>query len=85
MKEKIDQLIEKGHSYLKSINQYEEQNLLEICSDDETIDPAVTEFLSEERLDIRNFFLYRIQRRMDLEEKRWKMYYHHLGTIKMLI
>ena len=60
MKEKIDQLIEKGHSYLNSINQYEEQNLLEVCSDDETIDSAVTEFLSEERLDIRNFFLYRI-------------------------
>lgn len=60
MKEKIDQIIEKGHSYLNSINQYEEQNLLELCLDDVTIDSDITEFLGEERLDIRNFFLYRI-------------------------
>lgn len=60
MKEKIDQIIEKGHSYLNSINQYEEQNLIELCLDDVTIDSDITEFLGEERLDIRNFFLYRI-------------------------
>ena len=60
MKEKINQIIEKGHSYLNSINQYEEQNLLKLCSDDVTIDSDITEFLGDERLDIRNFFLYRI-------------------------
>lgn len=37
MKEKIDNIIEKGHSYLNSISQYDEQNVLNLCSDDEHI------------------------------------------------
>ncbi|MDU3433632.1 hypothetical protein [Veillonella sp.] len=60
MKEKIDNIIEKGHSYLNSISQYDEQNVLNLCSDDEYINSDIDEYLDGEQLDLRNFFLYRI-------------------------
>ncbi|MEZ7590362.1 hypothetical protein [Veillonella atypica] len=60
MKEKIDNIIEKGHSYLNSISQYDEQNVLNLCSDDEHINSDIEEYLEGGQLDLRNFFLYRI-------------------------
>lgn len=60
MKEKIDQIIEKGHSYLNSISQYDEQNVLNLCSDDEYINSDIEEYLEGGQIDLRNFFLYRI-------------------------
>ena len=60
MKEKIDNIIEKGHSYLNSISQYDEQNVLNLCSDDEHINSDIEEYLDGGQLDFRNFFLYRI-------------------------
>lgn len=60
MKEKIDNIIEKGRSYLDFISQYDEQNVLNLCSDDEYINSDVDEYLDGEQLDLRNFFLYRI-------------------------
>lgn len=60
MKEKIDNIIEKGHSYLNSISQYDEQNVLNLCSDDENINSDIEEYLDGGQLDLRNFFLYRI-------------------------
>ena len=60
MKKKIDQIIEKGHSYLNSISQYDEQNVLNLCSDDEYINSDIEEYLEGGQIDLRNFFLYRI-------------------------
>lgn len=60
MKEKIDNIIEKGRSYLNSISQYDEQNVLNLCSDDEHINSDIEEYLDGEQLDLRNLFLYRI-------------------------
>ena len=60
MKEKIDNIIEKGRSYLDLISQYDEQNVLNLCSDDEYINSDIDEYLDGEQLDLRNFFLYRI-------------------------
>lgn len=60
MKEKIDNIIEKGRSYLNSISQYDEQNVLNLCSDNEHINSDIDEYLDGGQLDFRNFFLYRI-------------------------
>ena len=60
MKEKIDKIIEKGKSFLYSINQYDEQHVLDSQLEDQHIDLDFEEYLGDGQLDVRNFFLYRI-------------------------
>lgn len=90
MKEKIDNIIEKGRSYLNSISQYDEQNVLNLCSDDEHINSDIEEYLDGEQLDLRNLFYIELmklyfQKKMDHVESQWKMSYRLLEIIKMLI